>query len=111
MVADEALARLGEMARASIEDFTEIKDGIPNALWLDLEKASQRNKLHLIKKFKYSSEGQLEFELHDALSALKTIAKLLGLERSGEAQEQVKMQVEWVPIENGNVEVEETTLD
>lgn len=88
MGADEVLARLGDIARASIEDFTEIKDGIPGALWPDLEKAERRKKLHLIKKLKYNKKNQLEFELHDSLSALKTLAQLLGLGKSeGERSE------------------------
>ena len=91
MEADEVLARLGDIARASVEDFTEVVPGMSKVLWLDLEKAQRRNKMHLIKKYRYTDKNQLEFELHDALSALKTIAQLLDIGQSVEDNTEINI--------------------
>lgn len=79
MGANEALHRLSDMARASIEDFVDINPNITNAVFLNFDKARQGGKLHLIKKLKYNSNGFPEIELHDAQAALIQIARHLGL--------------------------------
>lgn len=75
MGANEVLARLGSIARLDMAEFVTIKHGIP---FLDLEKAEQASKLHLLKKFKVTKQG-VEVELYDAQSALETLGKHLGL--------------------------------
>jgi phage terminase small subunit len=82
MSADEALARLSAQAAVNMSDFIKITRGIP---FLDLEKAQEADKLHLLKKFKTSERG-IEIELFDAQSALVHILKEQHL-RSGEATE------------------------
>lgn len=79
MDAREALARLSDMARGSIDDFVDIDPTLKNAVFLNFNKAKQGNKLHLIKKLKYNAQGYPEIELHDAQTALITIAKHHGL--------------------------------
>ena len=74
MGADEVLARLGDQARGSIEDFIEFKPDIKQP-YLNLIQAKERNLLHLIKKLKYDAQGHLEIELYDAQSALTWIGK------------------------------------
>lgn len=82
MSADEALARLSAQAAVNMSDFIKINHGIP---FLDLEKALEADKLHLLKKFKTSDKG-IEIELFDAQAALVHILKEQHL-RQGEATE------------------------
>lgn len=79
MSRDEVLSRLGDMGRASIEDFTTVIEGVPNGLYLDMEKARAAGKLHVIRRAKYDSEGRLEIELHDSQAALDKLARAHGL--------------------------------
>ena len=96
MEADEVLQRLGDMARGSVEDFSDVYEGMRNAVFLNFDKAKERQKLHLIKKLKYNAQGYPEIELHDAQAALEKIGKSLGLfldrtEHSGE----INITFEW----------------
>lgn len=68
----EVLSRLSEMATASIEDFYNI--GATFAI-IDLNKAREAGKLHLVKSIKLNKFGQPELELHDQRAALETMAK------------------------------------
>jgi len=72
MSADEALVKLKEIANASVEDIMDIDDD--GKLALNLKKAKQRGKLHLIKSIIPTSNG-LKVELHDSLKALELIGK------------------------------------
>jgi phage terminase small subunit len=93
MGADESLVRVTEQARASLDDFIDVT--LPNADldeakdmdeahaiaggWrLNLAKAKQRGKLHLIKKIKSGQWGP-ELELHDPQTALTLLLKHHGL--------------------------------
>jgi phage terminase small subunit len=78
MEADEVLVRLSDQARASIEDFIEITPlGAPT---LDLKKAQEAGKLHLIKKLNYDADGNLRsIELYDAQSALVQMGRSHGI--------------------------------
>ena len=75
MAANEVLWRLAEQARGSVADFIEItEDG-----WtINLEKAKEAGKLHLIKKLKVSGDVP-EIELHDQQAALTLLGKHFGL--------------------------------
>jgi phage terminase small subunit len=79
MGADEVLSRLGDMARATFEDFVDIYDGVNYGLLLNFAKAQSRGKLHLIKKLKFNNLGLPEIELHDAQAALVQLARIHGL--------------------------------
>lgn len=72
---DEVLSRLADIARLDMAEFLAIRNGIP---YLDLAKAEQASKLHLLKKFKTTKSGT-EIELYDAQAALETLGKHLGL--------------------------------
>lgn len=87
MSADEVLVRLAEQARATLADFIDIP--APGARahsdateahaalagWsLNLHKAEQRGKLHLIKKLKSGQWGP-EIELYDAQAALQLLGR------------------------------------
>lgn len=72
---DEVLARLADIARLDMAEFLAIRNGIP---YLDLSKAQEASKLHLLKKFKTTKAGT-EIELYDKQAALETLGKHLGL--------------------------------
>lgn len=64
----EILTRLTEQARGSLEDF--LTDGA-----LDLKKAEQRGKLHLLKSYRVSDRGAVYIELYDGQAALVQLAR------------------------------------
>lgn len=73
---NEAVGRLADIARGSMEDFVSFNVApYPEAI-LDLDKARERGVLHLIKKLKYDKDGQPEIELYSSADALKIIAEL-----------------------------------
>lgn len=96
MSADEVLLRLADQARASAEDFMTVAeepivneegqpvlgaDGVPlvrRYAVLDLPKAADRGKLHLVKKLSYTNNGPA-IELYDAQAALALLGKHHGL--------------------------------
>lgn len=71
MSANEILYRLTEQARASHADFWDISEfGSPK---INLKKAQERGKLHLLKKIKITQSehgSNIEIELHDSQTAL-----------------------------------------
>lgn len=74
--ADEVLSRLGDMARADMRDFIKAFEiGEKTAVLVDLGKALEEGKTHLIKKLKYNAQGGLEIELHDSQSALEKLGR------------------------------------
>lgn len=76
MSAEEALARLSDMARADISDFLHV-DG--NYVAVDISNAKNAGKTHLIKKYKGRSKNSgEEIELHDSKDALKTLLQVYG---------------------------------
>lgn len=86
MSADEALIRLSNHARGTMEDFVRIKGGLP---FVDLTQAAERQQLHLLKKFKVTDKG-VEIELYDAQAALVHILKEQHL-KAGEATERLEV--------------------
>lgn len=74
MGADEVLLRLAEQARASMEDFI-IVDEVTGQIKVNLQKARNRGKLHLVKKISLTAEEGLRIELYDAQDALKLIGQ------------------------------------
>ena len=78
MSADEALSRLADMARASIEDFVQFDDSGSRVWRIDLLGAREAGKLHVLKKLSYDSEGRPHLELYDAQRALELILKAHG---------------------------------
>lgn len=83
MPANEVLARLGDQAGATFDDFIEVveldEDGRSTAI-VSLAKAKRRGKLHLIKKLTYHVGGGFTLELHDAQSALMHLDRYHGSE-------------------------------
>lgn len=76
MPANEVLARLGEHARGSMDDFLEIDEfNTPRFNW---KRAKEAGKLHLIKKFSETKHG-VSFEMYDAQTALIQLGKAYGL--------------------------------
>lgn len=68
----EVLARLTEMARASLSDFVSIA---PDGTYtFNLAQAARNNKMHLLKKIAFS-RGRLEIELCDSQAALVTLGR------------------------------------
>lgn len=80
MAADEVLRRLTDQARGSMADFVTISRG---RVKLDLKKAAELGKLHLIKKLTDDGKG-IRIELYDSKAALELIGKhhKLFVERS-----------------------------
>jgi hypothetical protein len=73
MGSDEVLARLSQHASASMEDFIDYSWGVPR---IDLQKAANAGKLHLLKKVSYDKDGRLSsIELHDSQSALVQLGR------------------------------------
>lgn len=78
--ADEVLLRLASHSRGSLEDFLTGES-------IDLDKARQLGKLHLVKKLKVTTTTdknqnkteRVELELHDAQEATVQLARILGL--------------------------------
>lgn len=75
--ADEVLARLADHAMGSMADFisirTNLDTGYPEPV-IDIEKARQAGKLHLIKKIRIDDKGTA-IELYDADAALTLVGK------------------------------------
>jgi len=78
MTANEVLERLGDQARGSMADFITITRGKRRTVRIDLGKAEDANKLHLVKKISKTDKGW-QVELYDAHAALVDIGKHLGL--------------------------------
>jgi phage terminase small subunit len=72
MPADEVLARIAEQARGTMDDF------LDEAGDIDLGRARERSKLHLLKARSVTKEGE-RIELYSAQSALELLAKHHGL--------------------------------
>ncbi len=79
MSSEEVLIRLGEQARADMGDFVSFASDERKTPDLDLKRAMDAGKFHLVKKLKYSADGGIEFELYDAQAALFKIAQIHGL--------------------------------
>jgi phage terminase small subunit len=75
MSSTEVLKRLSDMARSDMSDYIDIVDG---KTILNLAKAKEDGKLHLIKSIAPTAHG-LRVDLHDAQSALEKIGKYHGL--------------------------------
>lgn len=74
MSAEEVLYRLTEQAESSMADFLSITLG--KAPSIDLGKAMEAGKLHLIKKITFDKFGNVAgIELHDAQSALVQLGR------------------------------------
>jgi phage terminase small subunit len=69
---NEVLARLSEMASSSMEDF--INADKLGVRVVDLRRAAQRGKLHLVKKVSETQHG-LAIELHDPQAALVQLGR------------------------------------
>lgn len=77
MSADEVLLRLADQARSSMVDFLDVDQER-----LDLDKARDAGKLHLVKKFSRTDTqygGSISIELYDAQAALVQLGKHHGL--------------------------------
>lgn len=101
MDAKEALTRLSDMARGTIEDFVDVDPNLDRAFFLNFNKAKENGKLHLIKKLKYNINGHPEIELHDAQAALIQIAKHHGLLKE-EAQAVINNNISIEPVNYRN---------
>lgn len=91
---DELLARLGDMARGSMEDFISFNEAPYPTFVLDLDKARRRNKLHLIKKIEYDKDGNPKIELYSALDAEKTIAQMINGAPTGSEKDPIHFKMD-----------------
>lgn len=76
MSADETLLRLTDQARADMADFITINQR--GTVRIDLRKAQELRRLHLVKKIGHAKYG-LQLELHDAQAALVHIGRHRGM--------------------------------
>jgi phage terminase small subunit len=74
----EVISRLADMATASMEDFIN-PSSLSGRVEINLAKARQRGKLHLLKKFKRKIDGSVEIELHDSQAALDKLVRIYGI--------------------------------
>lgn len=74
MSADEVIQAIGEIGRASIEDFIEIDEETGRLKNIDFGGAKRAGKLHLIKSITPTANG-LKVELHDRMRALELMGK------------------------------------
>lgn len=75
--AEEVLARLSAQAEGDLSDFFDIQYGIPI---LNLEKAKERGKMHLVKKISFGNKGFVSsIELESSQAALVHLGKAYGL--------------------------------
>lgn len=72
--ANEVIDRFREVADGSIADI--LSD---DASFIDLSKAKERNKLHLIKEVKFGDDGEVMVKLRDQDVALDKLARTLGV--------------------------------
>lgn len=105
MRADEVIARMSEQAAADMGDFIDVRH---NWMSINLERAKQNNKLHLIKKIKQGKYG-VELELYDAQAAQRTLAQHHGLLKS---EVNININVELVvkavrALEDAGIDVQE----
>lgn len=73
---NEALGKLGDIARGTMEDFVSFTYEPYPCFVLDLGKAKERGMLHLIKKLEYDKDGNPKIELYSAADANKVIVDL-----------------------------------
>ena len=76
MQADEVLMRLSDVARGSFEDFMTIGDD--GDVQLDISKARNAGKLHLLKQLDLTKDG-LKISIHDPVKALQLLGQYHGL--------------------------------
>ena len=79
----EILARLSDVACASLEDFMEFDD--QGGFRVDLAKAERRGVSHVLKLARMTPHG-LHIELHDPLVALDRLARYWSLYNDGAAK-------------------------
>jgi len=73
LAANEVIDRYREVADGTVEDFISDSDG-----FIDLSKARDRGKLHLLKEVKFD-DGDVMIKLRDQDKALDQIARSLGV--------------------------------
>lgn len=79
LAANEVLARLADMARASIDDVATV-DPKTGEIKFDFLKAAENGKLHLISEISFTEFGP-KVKLHDAQTALIQLGRCHGLFR------------------------------
>jgi hypothetical protein len=77
LAADKVLAMLGEQASGTMADFISFDEA--GQAYIDLKRASERGKLHLIRKLSCSRDGRIEIELYDAQDALIQLGRYFKL--------------------------------
>ena len=80
--ADELLDRYAQFAKGDIGDFLEWQGDLKHPI---LNIAQAKDKTHLIKRLKYSTDSTgrpiIQIELHDPLQAMGQLSKALGLDK------------------------------
>lgn len=74
MPAEEILARMSDIARGNLDDFTEIDDY--GQLWIRPQKIKERGVGHTFKGAKYDKDGRLELERYSSMEAMVHLAKI-----------------------------------
>lgn len=101
---EEYARRLSDQALLSLDDFVDIgADGLPV---LNLEKARERGKLHLVRELWQDSDGRWRVKFHDAQKAVESaLDRTIGkptqrLEHTGEGGEPIRFTVGGLDLEN-----------
>lgn len=96
MEADEALSRLADIARGSMEDFVSFTHEPYPAFTLDLAKARRRGVLHLIHELSYDSNGNPKLKLYDAKDAAKAILDYLTHGPTGSKDDPLHHSIQYI---------------
>jgi hypothetical protein len=77
LAANQVLSMLAEHASGTMADFVSFDE--TGQAYIDLERAGERGKLHLIRKISCSQEGRIEIELYNAQEALIQLGRYYKL--------------------------------
>jgi len=80
LTSEQVLANTSDMANSTLEDFLTIPGVWP---YIDLLKARERGKLHLVKKFKAQNDGSIVLELWDKRGPNRDMGEFHGLWKRG----------------------------
>ena len=77
MPANEAIARMGKIARGDISDFLEFQEGMSHPI-INLKKAHEAGQMDLVQSFEYDANGRPKIKMYPKDAALRDILKVQG---------------------------------
>ena len=77
MPVNEAIARLGNIARGDISDFLEFQEGMSQPI-INLKQGHDAGKMPLVQVIEYDANGRPKIKMYSADAALRDILKMHG---------------------------------